>query len=52
MSVTLNIGCYFVDNSKRIIPNAHISTFDVGISPLKTSGALYNVAVRSAKLWL
>jgi hypothetical protein len=41
MSVTLNIGCYFVDNSKRIIPNAHISTFDVDGNMLIVSGAIY-----------
>ncbi len=40
ISVIKVIGCFFVYNSKRIMPSAHISTFDVGFSPLKTSGAL------------
>ncbi len=40
ISVILVIGCFFVYNSKRIMPSAHISTFEVGSSPLKTSGAL------------
>ncbi len=40
ISNSFDIGCFLVAISKIIMPNAHMSTFGEGVSPLKTSGAL------------
>jgi hypothetical protein len=49
-SVSLTNGGYFVVNSNKMIPRAHMSTFVVGVPPFTTSGAMYVLVVRFAKV--